>query len=495
MIRRNSPRGEEKILRPPAQPLDGQRCGWLARAMLWVGTMLERSGGALLVLLLLAPLAAQAQAQVRAMTLPQALSWAHLHQPSLLAARARVAASRAEAFIPRAAWYPRLAANAQLLEGTTNNTTASYLAAPGLDVPRIGGTKTAATGSWSASPSSFAAAGVRQEVFDFGRLAALSASADALAETETARGEAAALDLDLAITESFLAVQAAKGVLQAADSALKRATSHRDEAQAGVNAGMRKPIELTRAAADVARFEVGKVRAAAGVTAAQGLFAAAVGIPDPLLDAEGEVPAAAAPPAMEAALAMALARDPGLRAANALTVAQQERTRAIGAELRPDLTVTATLSARAGGGPPTAGDVPSGGGYVPDVQNWDVGLVLSWPFFDRVVLARRDASAEQEAARKAEADEERARLIATVQQDSVNFQAALEAVPALERSLDAAKANAAQADARFKAGLGNSVELADAEGLLVEAEIELALGRFEASRARARLGRAISETP
>ena len=83
-------------------------------------------------------------------------------------------------------------------------------------------------------------------------------------------------------------------------------------------------------------------------------------------------------------------------------------------------------------------------------------------------------------ARKAEADDERERLVATVQQASVNFGVATEAVPALERAVDAAKANAAQADARFNAGLGNAVELADAEGLRVEAEIQLTLGQFEA---------------
>src|SRR5690242_11897594 len=105
---------------------------------------------------------------IRAMTLQQALAFAHEHQPLLAAARARVAAAHAEAFIPRAAWYPRLAATAQAIEGTVNNTTASYVGAPGVDVPRIGGTKTTDSGSWSPDPSTFAAAGVRQEVFDFG---------------------------------------------------------------------------------------------------------------------------------------------------------------------------------------------------------------------------------------------------------------------------------------------------------------------------------------
>ena len=55
------------------------------------------------------------------------------------------------------------------------------------------------------------------------------------------------------------------------------------------------------------------------------------------------------------------------------------------------------------------------------------------------------------------------------------------------------RANYAQADARFKAGLGTSVELADAEGLRTEAEIQLVLGEFELARARAAFGRTIAE--
>lgn len=434
-------------------------------------------------------------AAIPAMTLRGALAYSRDHQPSLLAARARIEASRAAAFIPRAAWFPRAAASAQLLEGTTNNSTASYVGTAGIDLPRIGGTRPAATGSWSPSPSTLAAIGVRQEVFDFGRLAALSAASDALTEVERARGDLAVLEVDLAIEESFLAVKASKAVLSASEAAVKRAQAHRDEARAGVQSGLRRPIDLTRAEADVARFEVGRVRALGGVTTAQSLFAAAVGVPDPLLDADGEARAPAPAPEPQRALKLALDTDPGLRAANALVVAQQAQTTAIGAELRPDLQLTGALSARAGGGPPTSGDVPNGSGYLPDVQNWDVGLVLSWPFFDEVVRARRDTSSSIEVVRRSEVDETRARVVAGVQQGSVAVNTAELAVPALQRSVEAARANYAQADARAHAGLSSQIELADADALLVDAEISLALGEFEAARARARLGRLLSEAP
>jgi len=68
-----------------------------------------------------------------------------------------------------------------------------------------------------------------------------------------------------------------------------------------------------------------------------------------------------------------------------------------------------------------------------------------------------------------------------------------DALPALKSAVDGAVANYAQADARFRAGLGNAVELADAEALRTDANVQLALGLFEAARARAVFGRTIAE--
>jgi outer membrane protein len=129
------------------------------------------------------------------------------------------------------------------------------------------------------------------------------------------------------------------------------------------------------------------------------------------------------------------------------------------------------------------------------VQNWDVGLVFSWPLFDQTVRARRETSSAQELVRRSEVDETRATVVAAVQQSSVALNTAEQAVPALQRSVAAAQANFAQANARAHAGLSSQIELADADALLVDAEISLALGEFEAARERARLGRLISEAP
>ena len=69
----------------------------------------------------------------------------------------------------------------------------------------------------------------------------------------------------------------------------------------------------------------------------------------------------------------------------------------------------------------------------------------------------------------------------------------MQALGALQRGAEAARANYDQADNRFRVGLGTSTELADAQALRTEAEIQLAIGQFQVARTRAGLDRAIAE--
>src|SRR3954469_8527778 len=114
---------------------------------------------------------------VPAMTLGEAMRYAAQHQPSLQSALARVAAAAAETRVARAQWLPAFGATAQAIEGTTNNSTASYFSVREVATPRIGGTPVSSTGAFSPHTSTFAAVGAGQEIFDFGRIAAQSAVA------------------------------------------------------------------------------------------------------------------------------------------------------------------------------------------------------------------------------------------------------------------------------------------------------------------------------
>ena len=430
-------------------------------------------------------------AALPAMTLDQALAYARAHQPSLQSALARVAAAAAETRIPRAQWLPTFGATVQAFEGTANNSTASYLGVPEVDLPRIGGTKVGR--DWSPSRSTLGAIGAGQEIFDFGRIAAQAAVADVAYETERHRADAERLRVDLVVKEAYYGVEGAHAVLHAAEDAYQRARAHRDMAAAGVRSGLHAPIELTRAEADLTRFDVGRIRADGSLRTSRAVFAAAVGYAGRMLEAGGTEAAALAAPGLEQGLKQAIDRDPVIEEARSRVKAGEALTRAIAAELRPDLALTATLSDRAGTAASTSTSISQTWGPLPAIPNWDAGLVLRWPLYDPVVSARRDAAATRVEAARADVSTLSQQETAAVEEGYVALEVAQAALVSLARAVEAARANYAQAEARWKAGLGTSLELADAEALRTDAEIQLAIGQFETLRTRAVIGRLIAE--
>jgi outer membrane protein len=430
------------------------------------------------------------------LSLREAIAYARVHQPSLAAARARVEAARDQARVPRAAREtPRIVAGAELVGGTNNNTTASVGGPLGFDIPRIGGTPAYTNEAWTPFASTLAGVGLQQQIYDFGRLAAqaeaLDRFANAMGESETL----ADLDLVLFVEESFYAVDGAHAVLRAAEAAVARSTAHRDLAKAGVDAKLRPPVDLSRAEADLARFDVDRIRATGEVTTAQAVLAAAIGAPDLGIDSGGDDVTYPTAPPLEELVRDLDQREPSLRAAKDTLDGQRAVTRSIERELYPDLVFSADITGRAGGATVNGAGAsnPPGSGLLPAVPNYDGMVVMSWPLFDRTVSFRAATSRRVEHVRAAELDAERERLRGVAVQAYVDLQVSQSALPALQRALDASRANDDQVDARFKAGLATAVELADAEALLTNAEIQLAIGQFQFSRANARLARATAE--
>jgi outer membrane protein len=427
-----------------------------------------------------------------AMTLPQAIAYARANQPAVKMALAHIDVEKADAEVPRAAWLPLVGATAQIFGGTANNSTAIY--STFMNIPRIGGTRVAAPGSLQPYASTFVGAALTQEVFDFGRIAAQTAAEDARVDVARQHVREAMLDVRYDVEEAYFAVWAARDIVTASDQAYERARAHRDLAKAAVDSEMRTPIELARAEADLARFDAGRIRARGGLRLAQAVFAAAVGVADVALDVASAPPTPGDLPSLEDSVQRASARDPRILRVLAEIRAEEARTRAIGAQLRPDVSISAAVSGRAGGAPPSGnGDTVVAEGFLPYVPNWDVGVLLSWPLFDGTVKAREEASRAREAERRQQLDAARYEETATIRAAYTNVEVARATVPALRRALEAAEANYAQADARFRGGLGTTVELADAEALRTDAQIQLALGEFELARARAAFGRAIAE--
>ncbi|MEP6652351.1 MAG: TolC family protein [Myxococcales bacterium] len=428
-----------------------------------------------------------------AMTLQEALAFSRQHHPSVRSALARVTAAAAERRVSRAQWLPSVTGALEGFEATTNNTTATYIGVRGIDLPRIGGTRVSSSGAWGPSASTLVGVGLQQEVFDFGRIAAQAAVADVAYEVEQHGADTERLRLELLVKDAYYGVLAARAVLRAAEEAIQRARVHRDMAAAQVKGGLFAPIDLTRAEAELTRFEVGRIRSAGSLRSAQAVFAAAVGSDHELLDAAGEPPVLGEPPPLADALQQAVRRDPALAAARSRANLADAVTRAIAADALPDLVVTAALSGRAGTAEPSSGSVSDRYGPLPLVPNWDIGLVLRYPLYDPLVGPRRTAATARSEVARADLSVLEHEAAAAVHEVYVSLEVGQATLVGLARAADAARANYAQADARFRAGLGTSLELADAENVRTDAEIQLAVGQFEVRRTRAVLSRLVAE--
>ena len=429
---------------------------------------------------------------VRSMTLVQAREHARTHHGRVVAARQRLEAARRDARVADAQWLPRVGAMAQLVGSTTNNSTTTLLGTSAVDLPRIGATVVQASADGQPYPSTGVALGLRQELFDFGRITAERQAGVLAAEVDEVRLGSAALDVQLAVDQAFYGVLAAVAIQEASKGAFDRAVQHGKLAQANVQSGLRPPIEGTRAVADVARYETALMRAQAGVRVARGVFAVAVGVDELELDAGGVGPDSGPLPPL-ASLLGSIQRAPAVLEWKARAEAQRAETTRLEAQNRPNLMATAAVSSRAGGAPPNSGPIPYGDGWLPTVPNYSAGVVLTWNLVEPTWNRRAAASRSREQALAAEAElalrSQRGLANASYQEAAV----AAASLGTLQRGADAARANYEQAEQRFRVGVGTSTELADAQALRTESEVQLAIGRFQVSRTRAALERALAE--
>jgi outer membrane protein TolC len=341
------------------------------------------------------------------------------------------------------------------------------------------------------------AATASQQLYEFGRIAAQSTLADALTDVARANAVTVQLDIGLRVEEAYSAVLAAKHILTATQEAYRRAEALYRMAEAGVRTGLRPPIDRTRSQAELAQAEVARTRAETGLTSAQAALAAVIGSPELLIDAAERKPQDRAFPGLAEALRIAEEHSPEVMAALARLHAQQSETSVLTRELLPTTYVAATVWGSAGGGQGANAEVPVGNGWLASIGNFSASLVLSWHMFDPVLVARRSASQKRQQVEQAAVEVARRGVVLQVQRSYIDLVAAQKTLPGLVATVAAGRANLEQAQARFKAGLGTIIDVTDAETLLVNAELNLAVGQFNVDRTAAQLARSLgaAQTP
>jgi outer membrane protein TolC len=402
------------------------------------------------------------------------------NHPVIKVERARAQAANEGVSVAKTAYLPRLDLLWQQNRATRNNVFGLLL--PQSIVPPISGPVLGTRSSESVWSS---ATGVllSWEVVDFGQRKAGVDAARAQQSLAQARAELTELDTAAAAADAFLTVLAADEAARAAQANVDRLQVFADAVRTLVRNELRPGADESRADAELAvaknaLSQAIQVSAIARASLAENIGAAGM-VVEPLPGRVAQLPdllsEGVAPPDVKT--------HPAARAGSAAIEATRARERQLARLLFPRLTVQSALAAR-GSGSPLEGQVVSGDGLWPKVQNWATGVSVTVPLLEVFSVApRKRVEVQNELAETARYDQTIQSLTTQEMRARALMKAAAEIARNTPFQLKAAADAESRARARYQSGLATITEVAEAQRLLAQAEADNALARLGMWRA------------
>ena len=421
-----------------------------------------------------APTTGQAAAAPQVFTLDQAIQYAVDHYPTVRAALEQVNVSTAGVSVARAAYLPRLDSLWQSNRATANNIVGQVLSQS--VIPAISGpVLPSASGQsvWSSATGAL----FSWEPLDFGLRDATIVGAEATVTRARAGESLTRLDVQGAVGAAFLGILAAQRAVTAAQADFERRDVLARTVHTLVDNQLRPGAEASRADAERAAAQTRVIQAQAALTLAQTTMARALGV-------------TAANVTIDAASLLDRSPATGVTGAAATThPLAQFRQAAVdvaraqeGVLARTDLPrvyLQSSVFARGSGANPN-GDFSGGLGDLGlDRANWAAGVQVVFPnVFDfRSLRGRKAAAAASGRAETALYDEALLTITSQQQATAAMVQAARAVAANTPVQLMAAQQSEVQARARYQAGLASILEVADAQSLLAQAEVQDQLAR------------------
>lgn len=422
-------------------------------------------------------IAASAQAPL---SLEQAVSAALERYPSIRVSEAGVRGAAAAIQLARTSYLPRVDVIGGISRATRNNVLGlllpSQILAP-ISGPVLG------TNSVESAWGSTAGVLATWEPFDFGLRRANIDIAEAGRARAAVAVERTRLEVATMAADHVLTLLAAQQTVTAANAAVQRAGELHRITEALVQGELRPGAESSLARAEQAFAQAQLIRARQAVAEAKAALGALLGRePASIEISAGKLLAPFVPaPGGEGKLAA----NPLAREAQAAMKEAHARITAIDRSLYPRFTLQGTSYAR-GTGAQIDGRLEGGvNGLGPNIHNWGIGFTVS------VALLDLPSTRARKAAETARLEGEQRRyeqvlvdLKARRDRALAAYEGAMQIAQTTPVAMEAARAGAEQARARYHSGLGTALEVADTQRRLAQAEIDDSLARLGIWRAR-----------
>lgn len=401
------------------------------------------------------------------LTLQQAVDQSVEKYPSVRASLEQVSAAAAGVQLARTSFLPRADFLSQINRATRNNVFGLLL--PQSTISPISGPPLATnslTNVWGTAVGLL----VSWEPFDFGLRKANVNIADVARRKADAGVARTKLEVATAAADAFLTILAADQTVRGAQASISRGKTLETAVGALVNAELRPGADAERTRAEIALAETQLIQAEQAVAVSRAALAQLLGVSPSEIQAEA---GRLLDPPPEIELAANLKDHPAAREQAVAIDEVKARQFALDKTWYPKFSLQGTTYARGTGAFPdgTTGGAASGLG--PNIHNWALGFSMTFPLLEQPSLkARHEIEVHKERSETARYDQVLREINGRIERSKAMLEGARRAARQIPIQLQAARTVEQQATARYKAGLATIIEVAEAQRLLTQAEID-----------------------
>ncbi|TAL26842.1 MAG: TolC family protein [Nitrospirae bacterium] len=323
-----------------------------------------------------------------------------------------------------------------------------------------------------------AAATLKQNIYDFGKTSTQVNIRNLNLYSSKSELSDVTAGIILNVKQAYYGVLRAKKNRDVAAEAVKQFEYHLEQAKGFYDVGAKPKFDVTRAEVDLSNSMLNRIRTENGLRLAMAALNNAMGVPDvPEYTIEDNLLFGKYEMTFEDAISGAYKNRPDLAS---IIYKREAAEQSVGLAYKghyPVLTGNAAYK--------------RSGEKFPLGEGWDAGVTLSIPIFTGFLTKHQveEARANLDVAR---ANEEllRQNIFLEVQQAYLNLKEAEERVPVAELIVKQAEENLELANGRYAAGIGNPIEVTDAQIALINAKSSNIQALYDYKIAQANLDKA-----
>jgi outer membrane protein len=415
-----------------------------------------------------------AVASAPVLNLAETLRAARAHQPSLDLARGNLTTAVGQAEQVRAALLPQLNGGVSLARGTNN-----YVPSPGGGNPN---SSQAPVSSFTTYSKWGAQLNASQLIYDFGesinKWKAARVGADAAAESV----HITEAQIDYNTRVAFFTARAAKDMVGVAREALANQEKHLGQVKGFVEAGTHPEIDLTQARADRATAQLQLINADGTYAVARATLIQAMGVERSIdydLSDEEFPPVEGEDGVVETLVDEAKSKRPEMVNLRLSMQSQELSLRSAHDMIWPNLNVSGNLS-------------DSGPELDRTAWNFSGVISLSVPLIQGGAINAQIHQAEGQLVQaKAQVGTQRMQVRLDVEQARLGIRGSKAAIAAADDALTNSRDRLRLAEGRYAAGVGNIIELGDAQLAVTTAGAQKVQAQYQLYTARAQLLKAL----